>query len=231
MVVSIPNDIFQFSTHAALSAGFSTGQPRTADLTSHGTDGIGVYEDGTRMILLDRQAHVLRKDGSAVPAPTNAQLPFAMVTIYQPTYRVQLPSLTLEELEDLMSSSELGPAKGVNTVMPFKMSGKFASVSLEEGSNLQAVSGTVFGFVVPKWMKDISGPRIHAHFLDESGSKGGLVSDFEIEDGITLGFAKCGRFHLGYVCCFEHYIVCDLLLLTSCSFPQGPEWEDMKLSR
>jgi acetolactate decarboxylase len=205
MVASIPNDIFQFSTHAALSAGFNTGQPRTADLTSHGTDGIGVYEDGTRMILLEGQAHVIRKDGSAVPASMNAQLPFAMVTIFQPTYRVQLPSLTLEGLEDLISSPEFGPARGINTVMPFKMSGKFASVNLEEGSTLQVVSGTVFGFVVPKWMKDISGPRIHAHYLDDSGSKGGVVSDFEINDGITLGFAKCGRFHLGCVYCPELY--------------------------
>lgn len=44
MVGSIPNDIFQFSTLAAHTAGFNSGQPRTADLTSHGTDGIGIYE-------------------------------------------------------------------------------------------------------------------------------------------------------------------------------------------
>ena len=210
MVGSIPNDIFQFSTFAALSAGFNTGQPRTADLTSHGTDGIGIYEDGSLMVLVDRQAYAIRKQGTAVPAPQDARLPFAMVTIFQPTYRVQLPSLTFEGLEDLISSTELGPAKGINTIIPFKIVGAFASIVLEPGGTRTGVEGTVFGFVVPKWMKDISGPRIHAHFVDESGNKGGRVSDFEIEEAVTLSFAKCGRFHLG--------------------FPQGPEWEDMKLS-
>ncbi|KAF2826638.1 alpha-acetolactate decarboxylase [Ophiobolus disseminans] len=210
MVGSIPNDIFQFSTYAALNAGFNTGQPRTADLTSHGTDGIGSYEDGNLMILIDRQAYAIRKDGTVVPGPQDSRLPFAMVTIFQPTYRVQLPSLSFEGLEDLISSSELGPAKGINTLVPFKISGTFASVALEQGGTRTGVDGTVFGFVVPKWMKDISGPRIHAHFVDESETKGGSVSDFEIEEAVTLGFAKCGRFHLG--------------------FPQGPEWEDVKLS-
>jgi alpha-acetolactate decarboxylase len=211
MVGSIPNDIFQFSTYAALTAGFNTGQPRTADLTSHGTDGIGVYEDGNLMILLDRQAYALRKDGTVVPGPMDARLPFAMVTIYHPTYRIQLPSLNLEGLEDLISSSELGPAKGINTLMPFKITATFASVALEQGGSLTGVEGTIFGVVVPTWMREISGPRLHAHFLNEEETKGGMVADFEIEEKVTLGFAKCGRFHLG--------------------FPQGPEWEDVKLSR
>lgn len=211
MVVSIPNDIFQFSTFAALSSGFNTGQPRTADLTSHGTHGLGVYEDGSLMILIDRQAYALRKDGTVVPAPMDARLPFAMVTIFQPTYRIKLPNLSFEELEELVSSEELGPAKGVNTLMPFTITAAFASVSLEQSGELTNIEGTIFGFVVPRWMREISGPRIHAHFLDEEESTGGRVEGFEIEEALTLGFAKCGRFHLG--------------------FPQGPEWEDVKLGR
>jgi alpha-acetolactate decarboxylase len=209
MVGTIPNDIFQFSTFAAHTAGFNTGQPRTADLTSHGTDGLGIYENGTLMILLDRQAYSVRKDGTVVPAPMDARLPFAMVTVYQPTYRIQLPSLSLESLEDLISSSELGPAKGINTLMPFKITANFASVRLEQGGELAGI-GKVFGFVVPKWMRDISGPRIHAHFLDEDETRGGKIEGFEVDEDVTLGFAKCGRFHLG--------------------FPQVPEWEDVRLS-
>jgi alpha-acetolactate decarboxylase len=210
MVGSIPNDIFQFSTFSALTAGFATGQPRTCDLTSHGTDGIGVYEDGSLMILLDQVAHAFRKDGTVVPAPMNAQLPFAMVTIYKPTYRIKLPDLSFDGLEELVASSDLGPARGINTLMPFKIHAKFSSVSLEVGGTLSAIEGTVFGYVVPRWMRDISGPRIHAHFLDEEETKGGRVEGFEIDESVTLGFAKCGRFHLG--------------------FPQGPEWEDVKIS-
>jgi len=210
MAGSIPNDIFQFSTYAALNAGFNTGQPRTADLTSHGTHGIGVYEDGAFMVLLDRQAYAIRSDGTVVPAPQESRLPFAMVTIFHATHRVQLPSLSFEGLEDLISSAELGPARGINTYVPFKIKAKFSSVGLKDGGARRDVEGTVFGFVVPRWMRDVSGPRVHAHFIDEDEMKGGRVADFQIEESATLGFAKCGRFHLG--------------------FPQGPEWEDVRLS-
>jgi alpha-acetolactate decarboxylase len=211
MVGSIPNDIFQFSAFAALSAGFNTGQPRTVDLTSHGTHGIGVYEDGSLMMLLERQAYALRKDGTVVPGPMDARLPFAMVTIFQPTYRIKLPTLTFDELEDIVSSEELGPAKGINTLMPFIITATFSGMELEQGGSFTNIEGTMFGFVVPKWMREISGPRIHAHFINEEEGKGGKVVGFEIEEEAMLGFAKCGRFHLG--------------------FPQGPEWEDVKLGR
>lgn len=209
MVGSIPNDIFQFSTYAALNAGFNQGQPRTADLTSHGTDGIGVYEDGSLMILKDRQAYALTKDGKAKSAPMEARLPLALVTVYQPNFRLKIPSISLEALEELTSSNEMGPAKGVNTLMPFKIAGHFESIEFEDGPNRNTIDGTVFGFIVPEWMRAISGPRIHAHFLDASEEVGGRVTDFMMAEEAVLSFAKCGRFHLG--------------------FPQGEGWEDMKL--
>jgi acetolactate decarboxylase len=211
MAPSIPNDIFQFSTSAALTAGFTTGQPRTSDLTSHGTHGLGVYEDGNLMLLLERQAYSIRKDGAVVPAPMDALLPFAMVTVFQPTYRVKLPELSFNGFEELIGSEELGAAKSVNSLMPFLMRARFKEVDMKAGGTLKDVEGTMFGFVVPSWMREISGPRIHAHFVDEEEGKGGRVEGFEIEEEVTLGFAKCGRFHLG--------------------FPQGPEWEDVQLGR
>jgi acetolactate decarboxylase len=209
MVGSIPNDIFQFSTYAALNAGFNQGQPRTADLTSHGTDGIGVYEDGNLMILKDRQAHILSKDGKAKPAPMQSRLPLALVTVYQPTFRLKIPSISMEAFDILVSSDDVGPAKAVNTLVPFKIAGRFDSVEFADGPSRSAIDGTVFGFVVPAWMKAISGPRIHAHFLDASEEVGGRVTDFRMAEEAVLSFAKCGRFHLG--------------------FPQGGEWEEMKL--
>ncbi|KAJ4377224.1 hypothetical protein N0V83_000047 [Neocucurbitaria cava] len=209
MPASIPNDIFQFSVYSALNAGFNTGQPRTADLTTHGTDGIGVYEDGTLMLLKDGQAHSINKSSSARPAPMDARLPFAMVTIYQPSFKLKIPWITLESLDELISSSELGPAKGVNTLIPFKIAGRFEFVDFADGAGQKKVDGTVSGFVIPAWMKHMSGERIHAHFLDASEEVGGRVVDFRMNEEGVLSYAKCGRFHLG--------------------FPQGEQWEEMKL--
>ncbi|KAH7396450.1 alpha-acetolactate decarboxylase [Pyrenochaeta sp. MPI-SDFR-AT-0127] len=208
MVDSVPNDIFQFSTYAALKAGFNQGQPRTADLSSHGTDGIGNYENDSLMIFKDGKAHILAQNGTASPAPLESRLLFAMVTTYQPTFRAKVPFVTLEDLDELISSSEFGPAKGVNTLMPFRITGVFESVDLDQCTK-QNIAGSLFGFVIPAWMKQISGPRIQAHFIDANEEIGGRVADFIMADEATLSFAKCARFHLG--------------------FPQGEVWEAMKL--
>jgi alpha-acetolactate decarboxylase len=203
MVASIPNDIFQFSTYAALQAGFNTGQPRTADLTTHGTHGLGVYEDGRLMLLADRKAFILdaTSNNKASPAPLQATLPFAMVTIFHPTAQLNMARIEMHELEALISSH------AANTLMPFKLAGKF-HVVLAPGAEEVVAAGHVFGFVVPAWMQGISGPRVHAHFLDDRGQIGGRVCGFSAE-AVTLGWAKCGRFHLG--------------------FPQGEAWEEVKL--
>ncbi|KAF1828235.1 alpha-acetolactate decarboxylase [Decorospora gaudefroyi] len=209
MVASIPNDIFQFSTYGALHAGFNQGQPRTADLTSHGTDGIGVYEDGSLMVLQDGQAHAIDKDGKATPAPMQSRLPLALVTIYQSTFHLQIPLFSMNDLDQRLSSNDIGPAKGVNTLMPFRITDRFEFLEFEDGPSLDAIDGVLFGFVVPEWMRAISGPRIHAHFLAAGKEVGGKVTDFRVSDQAAVSFAKCARFHLG--------------------FPRGEDWESVRL--
>ncbi|KAH9882681.1 hypothetical protein J1614_000917 [Plenodomus biglobosus] len=209
MSPSIPNDIYQFSTVSAIHAGFNSGQPTTSDLTTHGTHGIGIYENGSFMLLKDSRAFSISKAGVAQPAQPYARLPWAMVTVYEPSFKVKVGGVTSDTLDALVSGDEFGPAKGVNTLMPFLIAGRFTSIEFTDGPRRSAVDGTLFGFVVPEWMKGICGPRIHAYFLDAGEEVGGRVEDFMMQGEGVLGFAKCGRFHLG--------------------FPQGEEWEGLKL--
>lgn len=160
------------------------------------------------MILNNGEAYALSTDNKASPAPEGARLPFAMVTIFRPTFRMEVPQLDMESLDDLLSSPKLAHARAVNTLAPFKVVGLFKSVEFTNGGEQSNLNGIVFGFAVPTWMKNISGHRIHAHFLADSGEVGGRVEDFET-DVATLSFAKTGRFHLG--------------------FSQSQEWEDMRL--
>ena len=136
-------------------------------------------------ILKDRQAYALTKDGKANSAPMNARLPLALVTVYQPSFCLKIPSISLEGFDDLVSSDDVGPAKGVNTLMPFRIAGRFDSIDFENGPSRSAIDGTIFGFVVPAWMKAISGPRIHAHFLDASEEVGGKVTVLPSAEGST----------------------------------------------
>jgi alpha-acetolactate decarboxylase len=213
MVASIPNDIFQFGNYTAVRRSFNTGQPRAADLTSHGSDGIGIFEDGSLMLLRESVAYCIR-NGKADIAPMDARLPFAMVTIFRPTIQVQIPTLILQSLDERLSRRAVGHMWGPNTLMPFKVEANFASILLEGGEEHYDLEGAIFGFVVPSWMEGICGPRFHCYFVgkvhEDSGRFGGRVHDFEAKEVATLGFAKCGRFHLG--------------------FPQGEEWEKQELA-
>lgn len=222
MVASIPNDIFQFSAPSALQAGFKTGQPRAADLTSHGSDGIGVFENGRLMILLDSQASVIESDGTVKKAAMDARLPFAMVTIFRPMYGIDAELTSISALDKLISTSETIPIGGTNSLMPFKLEATFASIEFVGGqSDVQRhthnnIKGIIFGVVVPIWMEAISGPRIHCHFLSHEAPNGatsrvgGRVLNLKTTGGGILSLAKTGRFHLG--------------------FPQGSDWETIQLS-
>lgn len=219
MVASIPNDIFQFSTWAAVHKGFNTGQPRVADLTSHGTDGIGVFEDGKLMALIDAKAYAIAQDGDVSRAQLHERLCYAMVTIFQPMRiaKFQGSDLTMKMLKELLSSVDALPGVGGgNSLLPFKIKGTFVGLDLEtplsSPNSREGVKGTVFGYKVPLWMEGISGPALHCHFLSEDGSGtelGGRVVSFRAIKEAVLGVSKCGRFHLG--------------------FPQGEDWEDMEL--
>ena len=220
MVASIPNDVFQFSTYSALKAGFNQGQPSAADLTSHGDHGIGTFEDGSLMLLIDSKAYMISQDGKPELAPSHARLPFAMVTIFMPRFRLndQTQRFGLEDFEQLLPRLAEGGVGGPNSVLPFKVEGKFNTIVLEvngdQSQTHSGVWGTVFGYVVPSWMSQISGPRYHCHFVSDkirngpNAAIGGCVLDFDGEATPSLG--KCGRFHLG--------------------LPQGAEWETMNLS-
>ncbi|KAF2706219.1 hypothetical protein K504DRAFT_447936 [Pleomassaria siparia CBS 279.74] len=203
MVASIPNDVFQFSTYTAVTRGFNIGQPRTADLASHGTDGIGVFEDGSLMLLNAMTAFSINK-GKVQSAQMDARLSFAMVTVFHPTQETRMQSLDAKGLNELLANKDLGSQRGVNSLVPFKITATFPRIRVDGGQEeKEGVSGVLFGFAVPTWMEAISGPRIHCHLIASSGSGlgsghfGGRVDDFEAVD-VTLSFAKCGRFHLGF---------------------------------
>ncbi|ORY01434.1 hypothetical protein BCR34DRAFT_592263 [Clohesyomyces aquaticus] len=216
MAPSIPNDIYQYSTFSALLKCFNLGQPLTSDLTTHGTFGVGVYEDGSLMNLLSSTAYLIKESGTSCPAPANERLAFAMVTLFEPTHALGLPAISMQDLIEGVEKKELGDARAVNSLVSFRVETEFKEIEIEVPERMQTiygVRGTVFGFVVPGWMKDICGPRMHAHFLQREGEEGdragGRVVDFETKGACKVKMAKCGRFHLG--------------------FPQGAEWEDVRL--
>lgn len=205
---SIPNDIYQYSLFSAYNAGLKTGGPPVAFLTNHGTHGTGYFEPSSPsarsddMIQLDSTAYIISKDGSAKTAEKGACMPHTSVVVFQPTYRFEAPSGTssakVKEVFDM----------GKNTPMPFRLEGAFKSITTEQKS-YEGVKGTIFGFAIPSWQREVSGEGLVCCFISEDKKAGGRVKDFETAEGVTVDWAKCGRFHLG--------------------FPQDDEYEQLKI--
>lgn len=203
MPASIPNDIYQYSLLSALRAGLQDGGPPVAFLTNHGTHGIGVFEDEERdMIQIDSVAYSIDQNGIASKADKEDTMPFVMVTVFQPAQRVKPPPRTTsKKLKEVFE-------RGKNTPMPFRISGGFKYISTKQQTYWD-VKGTIFGYAVPGWQKDVSGEGLQSCFLAEDQTKGGRVTDFETGEGAVVEWAKCGRFHLG--------------------LPQDEEFEELRL--
>lgn len=175
-------------------------------LTRQGTHGIGMFEEDENadMILLDSVAYSISDDGTASEADEDDQVPFVMVTSFQPPQRVKPPRRTTRK--KVMEVFE----RNKNSPMSFRISGKFGYISTKQQTYWD-VNGTIFGFSIPSWQKDISGEGPQCCFLADDKSRGGRVSDFETGEGAILEWAKCGRFHLG--------------------FPQDEEFDELRLRR
>lgn len=206
---SIPNDIYQYSLFSAYNAGLVSGGPPVAFLTNHGTHGTGYFESASStsrpndMIQLDSTAYTISKDGTAKLAERGTCMPHTSVVVFQPTHRFKAPPGTASD----RIREEVFPM-GRNTPMSFSAKGVFKSITTEQKS-FEDVKGTIFGFVIPKWQKEISGDGLVCCFLGEDKKSGGRVKDFETGEAVEVDWAKCGRFHLG--------------------FPKDEEYEELKI--
>lgn len=130
-------------------------------------------------------------------------MPHTSVVVFQPTYRFKAsPGTSSYKIKEEVFSM------GRNTPMPFRVEGGFKTIETEQRV-YNDVKGTIFGFVVPAWQKEVSGDGLVCCFLSEDKRTGGRVKDFQTGDSVEVDWAKCGRFHLG--------------------FPQEDEYEQLKI--
>ncbi|KAK5170992.1 uncharacterized protein LTR77_004136 [Saxophila tyrrhenica] len=186
MSKTLPNDIFQFSLLSAFEGGLKDGGPPVGFLLNHGTHGIGMSEDGEGdMIQVDSAMYTFDEDGEATRADKEDQLPFCMVTIFQPSQQVKPPiKTTSKKVKEVFERSK-------NTPLAFKLSGRFGYISTKQATYWD-VDGTIFGFSIPAWQKDISGEGLQCCFLAADKQKGGRVLDFETGEGAALQWTKYG---------------------------------------
>jgi acetolactate decarboxylase len=182
---------YQISTSAALVQGVYDGAVSSRTLLANGDFGLGTFEhlDG-EMVVLDGNIYQVRGDGSVQRRQDDFQVPFAVVSQFQPEETFDVPAVgSLEDLERACDrhreSDNLFYALRVDGV--FERMHTRAMKGTSEGTGLAAaaqtepefdfedIGGTLVCIWSPLYSSSFSVPGYHFHFISNDRTKGGHV--------------------------------------------------------
>lgn len=190
------HSVYQVSVIEALMQGVMEGVISVKELLAHGDFGIGTFEGlGGELIVLDGKAYDCADDGVVRAVNPEDGVSFAQVTKfdrYAPLHRIE-GIADVKELEQKLSDWIL---EDPNIIYAVKGHVEGADVSIRsigqqekpyptmvEAAKTQKVyeygpvSGTVLGFLFPKFMTNVNVPFWHFHFLSNEHDKGGHLLD------------------------------------------------------
>ncbi|GAB7024609.1 acetolactate decarboxylase [Salidesulfovibrio brasiliensis] len=191
---AVAGELFQYSTIDALLAGLYDGRLTVGELLERGGFGLGTLNglDG-ELVVLDGKAYHVKAGGEATVLKDNALVPFAAVTDFSED--------SIASLDDIPDIKALNAAVGKhlssgNFFHAIRIDGRFemlktraipaqtppyrplAEVVKEQVIvKLTSTEGTLVGIWTPGYMKGVSVPGFHWHFLSKDGTTGGHVLD------------------------------------------------------
>jgi acetolactate decarboxylase len=211
--------LFQISTAGALVEGVYRGELTVGTLKEHGDLGLGTFDglDG-EMVVVDGRVYQVRSDGSVNEVGDHVRTPYAVITKFDPGPPVELGGCaSLAELQwwlDGLRSSD-------NLFYAIRIDGRFdrvrtravartaEGVPLVEAAahqpefEISDVPGTLVGFWSPAYMKTLTVPGYHLHFLTADRTAGGhlldcsgrdLVARIERESNLRLSLPRTAAF-------------------------------------
>src|SRR6266853_5623792 len=183
---------YQISTSAALVQGVSEGAVSSRKLLGNGDFGLGTFEhlDG-EMVVLDGIIYQVRGDGTLAPRQDDFQIPFAVVSRFQPDENFEVRDTC--SLDDLQRACDLH-RESENLFYALRVDGVFermhtrAVKAASEGTRLLAaaktqpefrfkdIEGTLVCVWSPRYSSSFSIPGYHFHFISKDRTKGGQRS-------------------------------------------------------
>jgi acetolactate decarboxylase len=185
--------LFQVSTAGALVEGVHEGAVSVHFLKEHGDLGLGTFTnlDG-EMVVVDGRCYQVRSDGKAREVDDAERSPYAVLTRFNPGPPVELgPIAGAADLQKRLTALRTTD----NLFYAYRIDGQFEFVrtravpKVEEGTRLLAaaaqqpefdfhnVRGTLVGFWSPGYVKVLTVPGYHFHFLTEDRKAGGHLLD------------------------------------------------------
>lgn len=205
-----PHVLFQASTFEGLLEARYDGEVSFAELAEHGDLGLGTFDavDG-EMIAVDGEFFRADVTGSVHPVEPSRKTPFAVVTFFEATHRIEL-SGPLDHAGFINAlDAELGDPASVHAL---RVDGSFERVHARSVArqrkpyppmtevaasqnvfDLEQVEGTIVGFRFPDYAKGINIPGYHLHFVTADRARGGHIlacvprsATVQVDDSIDL---------------------------------------------
>lgn len=186
---------FQVSTLGALNIGVYEGAATLAKLKGHGDFGLGTFEglDG-EMVVLNGKFYQIKSDGVAYPVTDDIRTPFSVVTFFRREKLLRLTGqMTYQELQqqinERLSTPNLPYAIRLEGTFPYlkvrsvpKQTPPYRPLSevvsqQQSVFELRNVRGTLVGFRLPQFLKDVNVAGYHFHFITSDRKAGGHLLD------------------------------------------------------
>lgn len=193
-----PNSLYVSSPVNALVQGILREDKTLEQILMHGNFGLGTFDDlDGEMILLDGIFYQIRADGSVSVAPLEEGSPYACVTAFEVSQKVDVQGavsyLDLQKRIDGLTLSK-------NLMYAIRITGHFSFIRArsvpkqhayrplvdvagdQKEFNFQEMQGVLVGFWTPDFMQSISVPGYHLHFLSLDRMHGGHLLDCSVHD-------------------------------------------------
>ena len=186
---------FQLSTIGALNAGVYEGAATTAEIKKNGNFGLGTFEglDG-EMVVLDGRVYQVKSDGLAYSPADEVKTSFFAVTFFrkersfllsgQSTYQDlqqqinhQLPSQNLPYAIRIQGNFPYLKVRSELKQTPPYHPLKDVLATQQQIFELRNVQGTLVGFRLPQYFKDVNVAGYHFHFITDDRKQGGHLLD------------------------------------------------------
>ncbi|MDD4032728.1 MAG: acetolactate decarboxylase [Bacteroidales bacterium] len=195
--------LYQKSIINTLLAGVYDGETTFGELKQYGDFGIGTFDklDG-EMVGLDGSFYQIRADGNVYPVPNSMTTPFASVTFFESDQIITLsdsilyPDLCLY-IDSLVPTLNLPYAVRIDGTfrtlkarsVPQQSKPYIPLVEVVEKQPLfsfENEKGSLIGFRLPEFLKDVNVPGYHFHFITEDKTRGGHLLDCVLLEGKIL---------------------------------------------
>jgi acetolactate decarboxylase len=197
--------LFQASSLDSLLKGSYEGKMTVDDLLDHGDFGLGAleYMDG-ELVCLDAACYQVRVDGVPHKLSPEAKVAFAAVVFFQPDKTLDIDQQqNFTELQKYLD----GEIES-NSIYAIQINGFFSDITTRSVPkqdklyvplsdvvanqtvfNLSNVKGTLVGFYIPDYMKEINVAKYHFHFVTDDVKSGGHLLGMNMVNG-TIKISK-----------------------------------------